>query len=65
MLVDQLNFCLSFSLINLKQKQVSFFLTFFFKLFSKERWLSGLKRLIANPLYSINYTEGSNPFLSV
>lgn len=29
-----------------------------------ERWLSGLKRLIANPLYGLTHTEGSNPFLS-
>lgn len=29
-----------------------------------ERWLSGLKRLIANPLYGLVHTEGSNPFLS-
>ena len=30
-----------------------------------ERWLSGRKRLIANPLYDILRTEGSNPSLSV
>jgi len=30
----------------------------------KERWLSGLKRLIANPLYIFFCTEGSNPSLS-
>ena len=29
-----------------------------------ERWLSGRKRLIANPLYDILRTEGSNPSLS-
>lgn len=29
-----------------------------------ERWLSGRKRRIANPLYSLFCTEGSNPFLS-
>ena len=31
----------------------------------KERWLSGRKRLIANPLYELFRTEGSNPSLSV
>ena len=31
----------------------------------KERWLSGRKRLIANPLYDLFRTEGSNPSLSV
>ena len=30
-----------------------------------ERWLSGRKRQIANLLYGINRTEGSNPSLSV
>ena len=36
----------------------------FIKYKYKERWLSGLKRLIANPLYNVNCTEGSNPSLS-
>jgi hypothetical protein len=30
-----------------------------------ERWLSGRKRQIANLLYGLDRTEGSNPSLSV